>query len=89
MKGRGLLLLQVTLVLVVLMSACARGGRKPIDEEIFFQDPVLEQAVRNAQGYTGNPTGPIYKSDVLGITRLFYWGPLLVENLVLGITKTG
>ena len=42
--------------------------------EIFFQDPVLEQAVRDADGYTGNPTGPIYKSDVLGITSLSYSG---------------
>jgi len=44
------------------------------EEEIFFPDPVLRQAVRDAEGYTGNPTGPIYKNEVLGITELVYWG---------------
>ncbi len=37
---------------------------------IQFTDPILEAAVRNATGYTGQPTGPIYPSDVLGIVKL-------------------
>ena len=46
-----------------------------VDEQpITFECPVLEQAVRDADGYTGEPTGPIYPSDVLGITRLYYQG---------------
>ena len=35
-----------------------------------FADPILEAAVRNAAGYTGQPTGPIYIENVLGITAL-------------------
>ena len=40
------------------------------EEEITFEDPNLEQAVREADGYTGALTGPIYPSDVNGITVL-------------------
>ncbi len=44
-------------------------GEEPVSV-IRFVDPILEAAVRNAAGYTGQPTGPIYIEDVLGITVL-------------------
>lgn len=50
------------------------------EEAIAFQCPVLEQAVRDAEGYTGQPNGPIYKEDVLGITELTYSGSTSNRN---------
>ena len=44
------------------------------EQPIHFECPVFEQAVRDAKGYTGEATGPIYPSDVLGITSLYYQG---------------
>ncbi len=44
------------------------------EQPIHFECPAFEQAVRDAKGYTGEPTGPIYPSDVLGITRIHYRG---------------
>ena len=42
---------------------------------IQFADPILEAAVRIADGYTGQATGSIYPEDVLGITILDVSGP--------------
>lgn len=56
-------------VLVIILGACAWWGRNP--RPIFFECPNLEQAIREAEGYTGEPTGPIYPVDVLGIVRLW------------------
>jgi len=38
--------------------------------EISFEDTELENTVRNASGYTGNSSGPIYLKDVFGIDDL-------------------
>ena len=66
----------VITIMIALLTACGGtgGGLQPPEEEITFECPVLEQAVRDAKGYTGEPTGPIYASDVLGITILNFPG---------------
>lgn len=50
------------------------------EEAISFQSPLLEQAVRDADGYTGQPNGPIFKEDVLGITELSCTGNTANRN---------
>ena len=42
----------------------------PDKQPISFEDPNLENAVRNAAGYTGESTGAIYPGDVSGINQL-------------------
>ncbi len=39
-------------------------------QPIHFACPILEDRVRQAEGFTGAETGPIYPKDVLGIERL-------------------
>ena len=41
------------------------------EEAIVFEDSNLEQAVREAGGYTGAANGPIYPQDVVGIISLY------------------
>ena len=38
--------------------------------EIDIPDPNLDMAIRQAKGYTGRASGPIYRADVEGITSL-------------------
>jgi hypothetical protein len=61
--------------LSLLVGGCGGGAVQPPVAAINFADPILEAAVRNAAGYTGQPTGPIYPADVLGITVLNLNGP--------------
>ena len=61
--------------LSLLVGGCGGGAVQPPVAAINFADPILEAAVRNAAGYTGQPTGPIYPADVLGITVLNFNGP--------------
>jgi len=42
----------------------------PLIEPIFFEDPGLENVVRQAQGFTGEPTGCIFPAQVTGITEI-------------------
>ena len=54
------------IAILFLFSGCG-GGAIPGPIGIQFGDAVLEQAVRNAVGYTGAAVGPIFPEDVLGI----------------------
>src|SRR6056297_969659 len=74
-KRKRLAFLGVVIIVIALLNACG-GSQQNTEEEIAFGCPVLEQAVRDANGYTGEPTGPIYPSDVLGISTLFYEGSI-------------
>nr|HPH11892.1 hypothetical protein [Thermotogota bacterium] len=64
---------------VYTIRADANKGYKAefldLTTSIQFTDPILEQAVRDADGYTGRPTGPIFPSHVSGITTLDVSGP--------------
>jgi len=40
------------------------------EQEVRFEDSILEQAVRNNPEYTGPAVGPIYFNDVQGITEI-------------------
>jgi len=42
----------------------------PAKQPIVFEDPALEKAVRQAEGYTGEATGSIYPVDVSEITQI-------------------
>jgi len=69
MKNKGFMLILLLSMLALIMSSCASGGGKQ-QEAIVINCPNLEEAIRNADGYTGAPIGPIYPEDVLGITVL-------------------
>ncbi|HOD91907.1 MAG TPA: leucine-rich repeat domain-containing protein, partial [Thermotogota bacterium] len=70
-----LLIILMIVALSLLVGGCGGGAVQPPVAAINFADPILEAAVRNAAGYTGQPTGPIYPADVLGITVLNVDGP--------------
>ncbi|HOM55561.1 MAG TPA: leucine-rich repeat domain-containing protein [Thermotogota bacterium] len=70
-----LLIILMIAALSLLVGGCGGGAVQPPVGAINFADPILEAAVRNAEGYTGQPTGPIYPADVLGITVLNVDGP--------------
>jgi len=72
-KRKRLAFLGVIIMVIALFTACG-GLQQNAEEEIAFECPILEQAVRDADGYTGEPIGPIYPPDVLGITTLQYIG---------------
>lgn len=42
----------------------------PVIQPILFEDPSLENAIRQAQGFTGEPTGSIFPAHVAGITEI-------------------
>ncbi len=42
----------------------------PEKQPIVFEDPALERAVRDAEGFTGQATGSIYPTDVAEITEI-------------------
>ncbi|HPV95771.1 MAG TPA: leucine-rich repeat domain-containing protein [Thermotogota bacterium] len=70
-----LFIILMIVALSLLVGGCGGGAVQPPVAAINFADPILEAAVRNAAGYTGQPTGPIYPADVLGITVLNVDGP--------------
>ncbi len=70
-----LFIILMIVALSLLFGGCGGGAVQPPVAAINFADPILEAAVRNAEGYTGQPTGPIYPADVLGITVLFVNDP--------------
>ena len=44
-----------------------KPGEAPVSEAVYFPDPNLEQAIREA---INKPTGDIYESDLVGLTQL-------------------
>jgi hypothetical protein len=55
------------LVLLVMVFCLSWAGGQP---EILFECPNLEKAIRDAEGFTGSFSGPIYANDVLGVTQI-------------------
>ncbi|HPH12143.1 MAG TPA: hypothetical protein PKW59_14910, partial [Thermotogota bacterium] len=69
------------LMLSMLLLLCSCNGFIGITG-ILFADPNLEQAVRNAEGYTGEVEGPIFLDDVQDITILDLSQDDAVESLI-------
>jgi len=61
----------ITVVLIVLFTVFTISWAADEPQAIQFAEPELEQAVRDADGYTGLDTGSIYSKDVLGIIELY------------------
>ncbi len=66
---------------VLALGGCGQiFGPKPI----VFACPNLEQAIRDAAGYTGQPAGPIYPQDVAGIEMLNVNNPAPSNSWAIG-----
>ncbi len=73
-------------VLAFLFLALVFGGCGGLfgPKAIVFTCPNLEQAIRNAAGYTGQATGPIYPQDVAGIVILNVSNPAPSSTCAIG-----